>query len=37
VQLATVDRRSLEARMGVLPARRLDDVDRGLRPLVAVR
>jgi mRNA interferase MazF len=36
-QLATVDRRYLEARIGVLPARLLDDVDRGLRLLLALR
>jgi mRNA interferase MazF len=36
-QLATVDRRYLEARIGVLPARLLGDVDRGLRSLLALR
>jgi mRNA interferase MazF len=36
-QLATVDRRYLEARIGRLPGRMLDDVNRGLRLLLALR
>jgi len=35
-QLATVDRRYLEARIGELPAWLLDEVDRGLRRVLAL-